>query len=57
MIFQLFALKLERRTILRIIIGVVYTYIGLTLFLTGVNAGFLPAGVFLGQKLAGLSVR
>lgn len=57
LIFQLFALKLERRTILRIIIGVVYTYIGLTLFLTGVNAGFLPAGVFLGQKLAGLPVR
>ena len=57
LIFQLFALKLERRTILRIIIGVVYTYIGLTLFLTGVNAGFLPAGVFLGQKLAGLPAR
>ena len=29
-----------------------YTYAGLVLFLTGVNAGFMPAGSYLGQVLA-----
>ena len=32
--------------------GMVYTYAGLVLFLTGVNAGFMPAGSYLGQVLA-----
>ena len=33
--------------------GFVYTYLGLVLFLTGANAGFMPAGNYLGQVLAG----
>ena len=39
----------------KIIIGIIYTYIGLVLFLTGVNVGFMPAGNYLGQVIAGLS--
>ena len=35
-------------------IGILYTYIGLVLFLTGANVGFLPTGNYLGQVLAGL---
>ena len=31
-----------------------YSFIGLTLFLTGVNVGFMPAGNYLGQQLASL---
>ena len=31
-----------------------YTDIGLVLFLTGVNVGFLPAGTYLGRQLASL---
>ena len=31
-----------------------YTYVGLVLFLTGVNVGFMPAGNFLGQTIAKL---
>lgn len=56
-VFQIISLKLERRTLLRIIIGFVYTYAGLVLFLTGVNVGFMPAGSFLGETLAGLEYR
>ncbi len=56
-IFQLAALKLNRRTIGKIVIGLFYTYIGLTLFMTGVNVGFMPAGNYLGQIIAGLSYR
>ncbi|MCD8363164.1 MAG: DUF1538 domain-containing protein [Lachnospiraceae bacterium] len=56
-IFQLAALKLGRRTIGKIVIGLLYTYIGLTLFMTGVNIGFMPAGNYLGQIIAGLPYR
>ena len=51
-IFQLFSLRLSKREVARITIGVVYTYIGLVLFLTGVNVGFSSLGAVLGAKLA-----
>ena len=35
-------------------IGLVYTYVGLVLFLTGANVGFMPAGSFLGKTIAAL---
>ena len=52
MIFQIFMLKLTTRKLKKIAIGLVYTYAGLVLFLTGVNVGFMPAGNYLGQVLA-----
>ncbi|MGN0662417.1 MAG: DUF1538 domain-containing protein [Faecalibacterium sp.] len=56
-LFQLVALRLDRRTLGRIGVGLAYTYIGLVLFLTGANVGFMPAGNYLGQILAGQSYR
>ena len=56
-IFQLIALKLDRRSLGRISVGLLYTYMGLVLFLTGANVGFMPAGNYLGQVLAGRSFR
>ena len=56
-VFQLAALKLDRRSLERIGVGLLYTYIGLVLFLTGANVGFMPAGNYLGQVLAGRSFR
>ena len=57
MIFQIFFLKMRRVPLLRNLIGIVYTFVGLTLFLTGVNVGFMPAGYTLGSMLAGLPIR
>lgn len=51
-LFQIFSLKLPKKDVVRIGIGLVYTYIGLVLFLTGVNVGFMPMGTFIGQELA-----
>ncbi len=51
---QLIARDINKRTLIRIGIGMVYTYLGLVLFLTGVNVGFMPAGNYLGQILAEL---
>ena len=45
-------LKLSKRSGRRIALGVVFTYIGLVLFLTGINVGFMPIGFRIGQALA-----
>lgn len=50
-IFQLVALRLRRKTLLTILVGTIYTYAGLVLFLTSVNVGFMPAGYQLGGSL------
>ena len=51
LIFQVVSLRLRRLPFLRILVGIVYTYVGLVLFLTGVNVGFSPLGYALGAKL------
>lgn len=53
-LFQVFLLKMERRNLVKVGIGLVYTYVGLVLFLTGANVGFMPAGSFLGKTIAAL---
>ncbi len=52
---QLIFLKLPRKRIMKIGLGVGFTYIGLVMFLTGVNVGFMPIGYKLGYELAKLS--
>ncbi len=52
MLFQFLMLKLSRRKMRKILVGLAYTYVGLVLFLTGANVGFMPAGNYLGQVLA-----
>ncbi len=52
-LFQIFCRRYQKNQIKRIIVGFVYTCIGLILFLCGVNIGFAPAGAFLGKALAG----
>ncbi|MDR0519780.1 MAG: DUF1538 domain-containing protein [Clostridiales Family XIII bacterium] len=49
LLFQVFALKLPLKHLARIGIGLIYTFLGLTIFLTGVGVGFMPAGTFIGE--------
>ena len=56
-IFQFVTLHMDGRSLGRIAVGLAYTYVGLVLFLTGANVGFMPAGNYLGQVLAGQSFR
>ena len=51
-LFQLVTRRLKRKEILHMVIGLVYVYIGLTIFLMGVNVGFMPVGSFLGGSIA-----
>ena len=51
-IFQLLTRRYQRTQRLRITVGFLYTYIGLVLFLCGVNVGFAPVGSMIGSSLA-----
>ena len=48
-------LKLPKKKLKNIAIGVMYTYLGLIVFLTSVNVGFMPIGFKMGEQLASLS--
>jgi len=52
---QFLFLKLPKRQLIRIGMGVILTYIGLVLFLTGVNVGFMPIGYKVGLALSGVN--
>jgi len=52
LICQVIFLKLPKRRLLRIAIGVIFTYLGLVVFLAGVEAGFMPVGYKIGRALA-----
>lgn len=51
LVFQILFLRLSRKRLLKMGVGLLYTFVGLVLFLTGVNVGFLPAGYALGSRL------
>ncbi len=51
---QVFFLKLKKRHLMKIGVGVVFTYIGLVIFLTGVNVGYMPIGYKIGTQLSSL---
>ncbi len=53
-IFRIFGHKTGKSELIRILIGVLYTYVGLVFFLLGVNVGFLPVGSYLGEVLGSL---
>ena len=57
LLFQVISLRLRRLPLTKIVMGVGYTFLGLVLFLTGVNVGFSPLGYVLGKELvtSGLS--
>ncbi|MBQ9106688.1 MAG: DUF1538 domain-containing protein [Clostridia bacterium] len=54
-LFQLVTRRYHKRDLKRIAVGMIYTCVGLILFLCGVNVGFAPVGASLGKELASLS--
>ena len=49
---QIFFLRLPKRQLFKIGVGAAFTFVGLVLFLTGVNVGFMPIGYKLGYSIA-----
>ncbi len=56
-LFQIPKSRLGKHELIRICIGLIYTYLGLVLFLTGANVGFMPIGNFLGDVIGGLDYK
>lgn len=54
-ILQVTVLKLPKQKLLQIGIGILYTYVGLVVFLTSVKVGFMPIGFKLGAEIANFS--
>ena len=51
-LIEIIFLKIPKKKLLQIGIGIIYTFFGLVIFLTSVNIGFLPIGFKMGQQLA-----
>lgn len=51
LIFQLITRRYRRHQLVRLLIGFIYTFAGLVLFLTGVNVGFIPVGQYVGSYI------
>ncbi len=47
----IFGERMSKRSMGKIAIGMLYTYVGLVLFLAGVNFGFLPVGYAIGDAI------
>lgn len=52
-IFQVISRRFRLHELIRVAAGMIYTYIGLVMFLCGVNIGFMPAGQLIGASVAG----
>ena len=51
LVFQFVSFRMSPRSFAKISVGIVYTYIGLVLFLTGVNVGFSSLSAQIGQAI------
>ena len=51
-ILQITVLKLPKKKLIRITVGILYTFFGLVIFLTAVHVGFMPIGFKIGSQLA-----
>ncbi|NLW01900.1 MAG: DUF1538 domain-containing protein [Clostridiaceae bacterium] len=53
-LFQIFSFKHKKNKVIDIVRGIVITFVGLVIFLLGVNGGFMEVGARLGIQLASM---
>ena len=53
-LFQLLTHAFNKGQLIRMAIGILYVLVGLAVFLTGANVGFLPTGTTIGTSLASI---
>lgn len=54
LVFQKFSFKMSIKAVRKILTGILFTFVGLVLFLVGVNAGFMEVGTAIGHSIASL---
>ncbi len=52
LLFQLISRRFHKHQFVKVCVGMLYTFVGLVLFLTGANVGFMPAGKLIGAAIA-----
>ena len=52
-----FVLRMPKNELVRVFVGMFYTYLGLVLFLTGAKVGFLPVGNSLGMSIMNIRMK
>lgn len=55
-ILQILFIKLPKKRIMQIIVGIFYAFFGLVIFLVAVSVGFMPIGYKLGVELASAEI-
>lgn len=51
-VLQIVCLRLPRKKLIRMAMGILYTFLGLVIFLTAVTVGFMPIGFKVGMELS-----
>ena len=54
LIYQLLTVRVHKREMAQIAIGAGYVFLGMVLFLVGVNVGFMPVGSYLGSSFGNM---
>ena len=54
-LYQVFLVKIPARQVGRMIVGIIYAFVGLVLFFAGAHGGFMPVGFAIGEALGMLS--
>ncbi|MBQ4090867.1 MAG: DUF1538 domain-containing protein [Clostridia bacterium] len=49
LIYQYLTVRVHKKEMTQIFVGAGYTFVGMVLFLVGVNVGFMPVGSYLGE--------
>ncbi len=55
LVLQLAVFKLPKKKLIQMAVGIVYTFVGLVIFLVAVEVGFMPVGFKIGKQLADFS--
>ena len=53
-LFQLLTKAFNKGQLIKMSVGIVYVLVGLAVFLTGANVGFVPTGTAIGERLANI---
>lgn len=53
-LLQKISLRISKKALRKILVGLLFTFIGLVVFLTGVNGGFMDVGSVIGYEIASL---
>ena len=56
-LFKCILMKDNKKNILKMLIGLAYTYVGLVVFLTGAHIGFMPVANMLGEIIGSRNIR